>query len=206
VIIGYIFQRADRWGTPAKAVVEDEEDNHSSDTVWSECFGITGEDGGRCTTVMRDITHEFRRAIAKLKGGTLPQDVVDFAYGEGWRTRELLEDIIEEHVGDCKELIDKLREASRWFEGECKRREASLKEVVRFHSRHEPYRELYYILKDSVRDLDDVEVILDAHFVGLKIRGIVLVTGDKNDIVSNERLIRDNTSIAEVKWLGDVGV
>lgn len=206
MIIGYIFQRADRWSTPAKAVVEDEEGNHSSDTVWSECFGTTRDGEGKCNTVMKEITHEFRRAIAKLNEGTLPQKVVDFAYGSRWRTRELLENIIKEHAGDCKELVDKLREASRWFEGECKKRKASLKKVVIVHRRHEPYRRLYDILEKSVRDPDDVEVILDAHFVGVKIRGIVLITGDKNDIASNEQVICDNTSIAEVKWLGDVRV
>ncbi|WP_276624350.1 hypothetical protein [Methermicoccus shengliensis] len=42
--------------------------------------------------------------------------------------------------------------------------------------------------------------------MGLEIRGIVLVTGDRNDIASNEQTICNNTSIAEVKWLGDVRV
>jgi len=89
-------------------IVEDDEDNHSSKTVWDECFGIPGGRGGRCTTIKRDIISEFRRSITMLKRGTPPRNVVKIAYNDKWRIGEILGKIIDEDRGDCNDLADKL--------------------------------------------------------------------------------------------------
>jgi hypothetical protein len=47
----------------------------------------------------------------------------------------------------------------------------------------------------------DLEIIIDAHHVGLNVEQMFFITGDYRDIVSRKKLIVANTSLEDVIYL-----
>lgn len=202
VLIGYVFRNADIWGDPANVVVEDEEENNSSTVVWSECFGSS--EGGRCNTIQKKISREFRRAIAKLNSGLSDEQLLMFARDENWRIWSILKSIFDEYKGYSSVLLIKLiRDVQRRYDKDYIDRFNKLKETVTIHKRDKPYLEIRNLLEEFIDDWDDIQIILDAHYVGSLSKNIILITGDYNHIVPNKELICTHTSLLDVKGLGD---
>ena len=54
---------------------------------------------------------------------------------------------------------------------------------------------------DVELDLDDLEIILDAHDLAFTVERLILVTGDLMHIVAAGDIIRRNTKIYDVQYL-----
>lgn len=204
VIIGYIFYNADSLGKYAKVVMDCDEQKHSGQTVKNECFGLHAN--GRCLTVKRKITGEFRKIIAALMNGSMLNEIVNQMEGKNCKTYYIIKELAETYNGDPISLVEVLRASQRDFEGGCLARQDTVDAIVTFHNRNLPYREIYGILEKSINDMDDIEVILDAHHIGLETSNLVLISGNYWDITAFGSLIRRVTSIAEVKSLTSFAV
>jgi hypothetical protein len=197
VIIGYIFDNADALGKYAKVVMGHDEEKHSGQTVKNECFGLHAN--GRCQTVKRKIAGEFRKIIAALINGSSLNEIMDQMEGKNCRTLNIIKDLAETYKGDPVSLVKILRASQLDFDGGCLARQDNVNAIIIFHDRNLPYREIYDVLEKSISDIDDIEVILDAHHAGLEISNMVLISGNYWDITAFKSLICRVTSISEVK-------
>jgi hypothetical protein len=199
VIIGYIFDNADSQGQYAKIVIGDAEGKYSGQTVKGECFGIDGN--GKCRTVKKQIANEIRKIIAALHNGISLSDILNQMKEKECRTYLLIDDISKGYKNDTNLLIELLRDGQRDFESDCIDREDKIRDIIVFRTRKLPYTEIYNALNEHLEDKDDIEVILDAHDVGLEISALVLVSGNYRDITAFRKLISDKTSIKHVRSL-----
>jgi hypothetical protein len=203
VLIGYYFHVADTWGTEAADVFDDPEPNHSSTGVWAECFG--DGTGGRCHTVQQNLVREFRRAVAHLKRDGSAESLLAEAGAREWKIIPLLLDV----AGLCREqpraALKTLISVKEQYEELCRRRRSVLEDrkMLALHARTEPYREIWERFSAAIDDYADCEVLLDAHHVAIAIDGMVLYTGDYRHIVANRDLILSETSLHDVRYLGD---
>jgi len=183
----------------ATAVFDDPEPNHTSRTVWSECFGIDGR--GRCTTITGAVRREFRRVIAELRRNT-PVDTILEQMAD-LRISPIIRSAAEK---DQDGILESLVATQSAFFYDCLRRRDILEDRERLavHSRKNPYTEIYSHLTGHIDDPDDIEVVLDAHDVGISIDGLILLTGDFAHIASNRRIICDVSRLSEVCFLGDL--
>jgi hypothetical protein len=113
----------------------------------------------------------------------------------------LIDDISKGYKNDTNLLIELLRNGQRDFESDCVDREDKILDLIAFHTRTIPYTEIYNSLNEHIEDRDDIEVILDAHDVGLEISALVLVSGNYRDITAFRKLISEKTSIKHVRSL-----
>jgi len=203
VLIGYYFHVADTWGTEAADVFEDPEPNHSSTGVWAECFG--DGTGGRCYTIQQNLVREFRRAVAHLKRAGSAETLLVEAEACGWRIVPLLRNVAGLSREPPGAVLETLAAVKERYEELCRRRRSVLEDrkVLAIHARTEPYREIWNRFSAVIDDYDDCEVILDAHHVAATIDGMVLYTGDYRHIIANRDLILSETSLYDVRGLGD---
>jgi len=203
VIIGHIFDNADPQGKYAKVVMRISEEKHSGPTVKNECFGLN--ENGRCQTVKSYISLEFRKVIAALNRGSQLNEIIDKMEkkrfdGKECRTHIIIRDIAEKYKDDTIQLANVLR-TSQWdFEAGCIRRRDEVDKNIIFHERSLPYTDIYNILQGSIEDPDDIEIIINAHHVGLETCNLVLVSGGKH-IIDFEGLICEYTSVVDIKSL-----
>jgi len=89
------------------------------------------------------------------------------------------------------------------YENECLNRFSRLSDrnFLNLHRRRTDYSELYDGLTGFIDDPDDIEVVLDAHDLGLSVPEIVLWTGDKAHIAINRETIVKLTDISDVRYL-----
>jgi len=99
-------------------------------------------------------------------------------------------------------LLNKIKDD---YETECLRRLSRLenRELLNMHIRRTDYRDLYRMMKKSIDDPDDIEVIPDAHDLSLSLPGLILWTGDGAHIVHNRKIILDLTELCENRYLGE---
>jgi len=127
-----------------------------------------------------------------------------FARGENWRILGILKSIFDEHKGYSSVILIKLlRDVQRRYDKEYIDRFNKLKEIVTIHNREKPYLEIRKLLEEFIEDWDDIQIILDAHYVGNLSKNIISIKGDYNHIVPNKKLICTHTSLVDVKGLGD---
>lgn len=187
VIIGYIFDNADSQGKYAKIVIENGDQKHSGQTVKSECFGSDGR--GRCDTIRNGIAREIRKVRYALERGLKIEQILPQMEEKECRTYIIVKDISEGYKTDTISLREALKEGQLDFETDCVDREDAINKMVEFHARSLPYIEIYKILVKSIKDLDDIEVIIDGHDVGQEIDNLVLVSGNYQDITVFKKLI-----------------
>ena len=145
---------------------------------------------------------EFRRAAAALKRNPS----VDALEAEAmtWRIRDIVTEAIARAGRETAAAITVLEEVKTCYEQECVRRLARLedREVLFLHRRRTDYPEVYLFLY-AIDDPDDIEVVLDAHDLALRVPGLVLWTGDGTHIVRNRERVLDLTELVDVRFLGD---
>jgi hypothetical protein len=200
VIIGYVFYQADHWGTSSKNVIEMDEPKHYSYSVHDECFRLHI---GKCSSIRKRISYEFFKAITTLKEEQNVELLLYDAEKEQWKIIEILRDITKSFQGDLNTLENDLRNYQWAFELESKTRQSHIKKVVKCHYRKEPYSGIYTTLKGIIQNNNDIEIILDAHHVAHFHSGLVLVTGDRKDILNNKSKILPLVRITEIKDLRD---
>lgn len=202
VLIGYIFE-TDRWNSKACTVMECGAKKFSSDIVCKECSDIYEK-------IIRIIKREFGKTIRKLnnfkslKTKKIRQFIAEF------NTKEIITNFFEANSDSTiKELSNGLRKLQRDMESRCLQNLSNIREVVSIHKRDNPYKEIYQQFQaDGLAEIDpvDVEIILDAHHVGLEVNGLFLISGDYNHIVSRKEVIKANTSLEYVIGLGEFSI
>lgn len=86
----------------------------------------------------------------------------------------------------------------------CYEKQKHLEHILIVKSRSQPHQDIREKIQEAYRnnrieiDPDDIEIIIDAHDIGLELGGITFVTGDYAHIVSAEKHICQLTSITAV--------
>lgn len=200
VILGYVFYQADNWGIPSKNVIEMNAQKHCSYFVHDECFRLYI---GKCDSIRRRINFEFNRAIAVIKEEQNIDLLLYDAEKEKWKIIEILKEILKSFQGDLKTLEEDLRNYKWTFEFESKSRQSQIKHIVKCHYRKDPYKHIHSVLKTIIQNDIDIEIILDAHHIAHFHAGLILITGDRKDILNNKTKILPIVKIAEIKNLRD---
>ncbi len=199
VIIGYFFACGDPLGRSSAKVFESEENLYSSSNVWNECWG--GGSGGRCRTINYEIVDEFSNAIYYLNSGTFDtDDMLMAAVGEQLRIREIIEYLYEKYSSNKKIFIDRLREAQRKYENDCNSRKCDLNNgsILTIHHRTISYPVIEQYLDETVPDHSDVEILVDAHDLGMRIQDLAFISGDGSHILRNKSAILQIASISRI--------
>lgn len=197
VLIGYIFE-TDNWNGKSLDVMCCASKKISSDTVYRECSEIYMKK-------IRIIKNEFQKVITQLnKSNSLDMKKLSIIIDK-LNIKEIITKFVESRHQTNKELIKGLRILLRDMEYLCQKNHQNLVKLVEIHTRNEAYKELYQIFEnDGLAKIEpvDVEIILDAHHVGLQERDLSFISGDYKHIVSRKDLIENNTSLKEVIGLG----
>lgn len=203
VVIGYYFDYTDHWGRDATRVFNSDKQIHSGKTVQAECFGLD-DDSGRCNTIKNEILRNFSDAIRILIKTKSTDELICTAFDEKWKTKGIFEDIYLVCKQDLNQFIGEIRNIRRKFETDCNRKCEKLLDgkTIIFHSRSEAYTHLHSLLMTEIEDVDDIEVILDAHHVMSMGTKILFISGDYKDIVPNILFITHNTAIEQIMPLG----
>jgi len=170
----------------------------SSDTVYRECFEIYMKK-------TRRIKNEFQKVITQLnKSNSLDMKKLSKIVDK-LNIKEIIIKFVEGRNQTNKELIKGLRILLRDMEYLCQKNYDNLAKLVEIHTRNEAYKELYQLFEnDGLAKIEpvDVEIIMDAHHLGLQERDLSFISGDYIHIVSRKELIESNTSLKEVIGLG----
>lgn len=197
VLIGYIFE-TDNWNAKSLDVMCCDSKKLSSDTVYRECSEIHMKK-------IRKIKNEFQKVITQLnKSNSLDMKKLSLIIDK-LNIKEIITKFVESRHQTNKELIKGLRILLRDMEYRCLKNYQNLEELVEIHTRNEGYKEIYQIFEnDGLVKIDpiDVEIIIDAHHVGLQERDLSFISGDYEHIVSRKDLIESNTSLKEIIGLG----
>lgn len=199
VIIGYLFGDADNFGKQSMAVINSGDSNYFGPTVYNECFGV--DENGKCNTIAQQITREFRRAIKELNNNLPIENLLTLMKDKKWKTCQILTEIINNHKNNIRLLVDIIRTSQVDFEAECNFKRDEIEKLVQFCDRDLPYKNVRDILEKFIPDQDDVPVILDAHHVGLKVKDLILVSGNYWDITIFKTQICEGTSLTDVIYL-----
>jgi hypothetical protein len=198
VIIGYVFYQADYWGIPSKNVIKRAEKKYSGHTVEVECFDLQR---GKCSLVRREISSEFFKAVANIEENQSIDFLLYDAEIEKWKIINILKNILDGFKGDIISLKEELREYQRRFEIESKTRQKSVKNLVIFSYRTQRYKDIHAALGKIIQNINDIEVILDAHELAHIHDELVLITGDHKDILKNKPNILPLVKILDIKNL-----
>lgn len=199
VIIGYYFTCADSKGKSSLKVFEAVEVKYSSSNVWSECWG--SGNGGKCRTINYEIGEEFSNAIYYLKTGEYdPDDLIIAAVDEKLRIREIIEYLYERYSQNVNRFINRLIEAQRKYENECNARKNKLNDgsLLTIHHRTVEYPDIEQFFDAIVPDHSDVEILVDAHDLGMSIQDLAFVSGDNNHILTNKEKILQMSSFGRI--------
>lgn len=199
VLIGYIFE-TDRWNSNACTVIDGTVNKFSSDTVCKECSEVYAK-------IVRHIKSEFGKTIRKLsKLKSFKFSKIRYFIAQ-FKTKEILANFFDANSDSTiKELSNGLRKLQRDMESRCLQNVSNIREVVSIHNRDKSYDEIYQLFQaDGLAEIEpvDVEIILDAHHVGLEVNGLFLISGDYKHIISRKELITRNTSLTNVIGLGE---
>lgn len=199
VLIGYIFE-TDNWNSKSLEVMGCTSRKFSSNTVKTECSDIYNKN-------IRIIKREFQKTIAEINRYPYFKYKKILLFITDFRTKDILVEFFRNNPEkDKKFLMNELRSLLRDAESRCVANLQNLERCIIFCMRNNPYKEIYGLFEiDGLAEIDpmDVEIVLDAHHVGLKVKDLSLVTGDYMHIMSRKDLIKDNTSLKDVIGLGE---
>lgn len=197
VLIGYIFE-TDNWNSKSLDVMKCTSVKFSSNTVCQECADIYNKN-------LNIVKKEFRFIIKELNRKET------FALKKAYPVLKkyyigncLIEYFEKNPENDIKRAISSLRQLQRDMEKRCLENYKRINQLVKICVRSNSYDEIYQLLEEdglAEEELLDLEIILDAHHVGLDVGQMFLVTGDYKDIVSRKDLIVANTCLEDVIYL-----
>jgi hypothetical protein len=201
VLIGYIFE-TDHWNSKSLVVMAHNSEKYSSDNVKKECSDIYNKS-------LRTLRQEFNRLKKELRRSkTFKLETVKFfLYSNAFEITDIIINFLKSNsYSTPAEAISELNKLQREFETLCHGNYQDIDSFVIIHTRNKPYKKLYELFKSSgfvEADPEDVEIVIDAHDLGLSTNPLFLISGDYGHIVSRKELIRENTSIEEVIGLGE---
>ncbi len=199
VLIGYIFE-TDNWNAKSSKVMNCDSKKFSSNTVRAECNNIYDK-------IIRLIKIEFQKTLAEMNKSKSIEFKKISTFVESFHSKDIIMTYINNNIQKGKRTLMKgLRNLLSGMELCCLRNLQNLGNLLTFCTRDKPYKEIYQIFENdglSKIDLFDVEIIIDAHHVGLQVKDLVLITGDYEHIIKRCNLIKDNTSLIDVIGLGE---
>jgi hypothetical protein len=199
VLIGYILE-TDHWNLKSLAVINSTPRKFSSNTVFRECSDIYEKN-------IRIISRELQKTIAEVHRSKSFDLKKLSSFINGFYSRDVILMFFDSNPkSDKRELINGLRNLLRDTESRCLANFQRLDKLVTLCTRNQPYNEIYQKFDaDGLARIDpfDVEIILDAHHVGLLVQDLFLITGDYKHIVPRKDLIKSNTSLKDVIGLGE---
>jgi len=180
----------------------DPEPNYTSNFVWGECFGVEG--GGKCRDIYQKITREFRQAIAHLKRGESLASLTTAS--SDWKIHNIIHRILAKHASEPDKILTLFIAVKERYDEVCSQRMTNLenRKLLIIHQRASPHKELWDKFHSTMTDVDDIEVVLDAHDLSGQVLEVVLITGDFRDIVSHKGMILAATTIKDIRYLGDL--
>lgn len=201
VLIGYIFEN-DHWNSNSLVVMVCTSNRYSSDNVKRECFDIYNK-------TLRTLRQEFYRLKKELRASRIfkIETTKSFLYSNAFEIADIIIDFLRDYsYSTPEEAISGLNNLQRTFEARVHGNYLNIDSLVIFHSRINAYKELYEIFKLNgfvAEDPEDVEIVIDAHDLGLSINPLLLISGDYGHIVSRKEFIKENTSLKDVIGLGE---
>lgn len=199
VLIGYIFE-TDHWNSKSIEVINSAHRKFSSNTVKSESFDIFNKN-------IRIIKIELQKTIAEINKSKSFEFKKLLPFVDDFYSKDVIIEYFNNNPQkDKRELMNGLRDLLRNVESRCLTNFKNLDRLITFCTRNEPYKEIYHLFEvDGLAqiDLTDVEIILDAHHIGLQVKDLFLITGDYTHIVPRRDLIKNNTSLKDVIGLGE---
>ena len=204
VLIGYIFE-TDNWSSKSVEVMGCTSRKFSSNTVKTECSDIYNKNIGI-------IRKEFQRTIAEMKKSKSFELSKLLSFTDDFYSKDVIVELFNSNPNlkkDIKVIVNRLRNLLRDAESRCLVNLLNLETLIFFCTRNNSYNEIYELFEtDGLVEIEpiDVEIILDAHHVGLKVKDLFLITGDYIHIVNRKNLIKDNTSLKDVIGLGEFNI
>lgn len=199
VLLGYIFE-TDNWNSKSLEVVNHRNPLYSSLDVCNECTY-------KYESKLKGILNELRKFGKEIRLSKSVDDLESYVQDECIITGDILHEFLSRHSGDSqKELMSKFTEFQRGTEIRCHLNHEFVLNKIIFHQRHLPHADLYNLCASCgfvSDDPDDVEIIIDAHDLGLRIESLMLITGDYKHIVPRRAFIISNTSLSDVIGLGE---
>lgn len=199
VLLGYIFE-TDNWNSKSLEVINHNTPKYSSLSVCYECTH-------KYENKLKGILKELRKFGKKIRVSKQLDDLESYLLDECFITGDILLEFLNRNIGASKnELMTKFTEFQRGTETRCHLNYKCLLNEITFHQRHVPHRDLYNLCMSCgfvSDDADDVEIIIDAHDLGLNIETLLLITGDYKHIVPRRNFIIKNTSLSDVIGLGE---
>lgn len=190
-MIGYIFE-IDHWNLKSLAVINSAYKKFSSKTVHRECLEIYEKN-------IQIVSRELQKTIAEVhRSKSIDVKKLSFLIDDFYSKNIILNLFSSDPSHDKGEFVRRLRNLMRETESRCHENFEHLVKLVTFCNRDQPYNEIYQIFKaDGLSEIDpfDVEIILDAHHVGLQVKDLFLITGDYKHIVSRKDIIKSNLKI-----------
>ena len=199
VLVGYIFE-TDHWNSMSLNVMSQKTPKYSSSAVKTEC-------NHKYTSSLRKIKIEFNRFKKQMRKSNSLKDIEFYLNDTNFNTKDILLDLLKsDSNANFSDFIKMFRTLQWKVEATCHSNYEHLLQVIHFHERNKPYKILYDLctLDGFVNDdNDDVEIVIDAHDLGLELQNLFFVTGDYKHIVSRKQFIVENTSISDVIGLGE---
>jgi hypothetical protein len=201
VLIGYIFE-TDNWSSNSLVVMAHNSKKYSSDNVRRECSDIYDKS-------LRTLKQEFNKLKKEIKASRLfkIENIKSFLYSNAFKITDVIIYFLRDHsYSTPQDALSGLNNLQRTFEARCYGNYLNIDSLVTFHNRISPYKELYEIFKLNgfvAEDPEDVEIVIDAHDLGLSINPLFLISGDYGHIVPRKKFIIENTSLKDVIGLGE---
>jgi len=199
VLVGYIFE-TDNWNLKSLEVVNHPAPKYSSFDVCNECTY-------KYESKLKRVSSELRKFGKKIRLSKSFDDLKSYLQDECVVTEDILLEFLSRNERLSKnEFITKFTEFQRGTEQRCHLNYKHLLDNIMFHQRHVSHDDLYKLCVSCgfvSDDADDVEIIIDAHDLGLTIENLLLITGDYGHIIPRRNFIIDNTSLSDVIGLGE---
>lgn len=156
---------------------------------------------------IRIISRELQKTIAELHRSKILDLKKVSSFIDGFYSRDIILMFFNSNLNsDKRELINRIRNLLRDTESRCLENFQRIDKLVIICARDKPYNEIYQLFEtDGLAKIElfDVEIILDAHHVGLQVHDLFLITGDYKHIVPRRDMIKNNTSLKDVIGLGE---
>ena len=173
------------------ARIDDLEPNHAGWKTHEECFGNAVGKRGRCIEIQQEILDELFRLRADIckKGGVIAFRET-FQLSRYPRIGNVIQGYFNQGKIDDngKTLTELPAKYDRAFL-EQKQKILNPDTCIWHPKREHQYSELQEILQKHISNMNDVEVLLDAHAAGQTIENLLFITSDINDIISNKAVI-----------------
>ena len=199
VLLGYIFE-TDKWNSKSLEVVNHKTPKYSSYYAREECASNYGKK-------IRRVLNELRKFGKRIRVSNSLAEVELYLHEECTLTGDIILEFLKLNKEiSLSELIRKFREFQMKAESRCYENYNYILKYIIFHNRSFHHRELYNKCISCgfvPADADDVEIIIDAHDLGLKIKSLFFITGDYTHIISRKDFILENTSIYDIIGLGE---